>query len=276
MGELVDKNLLHDRLKEILPFQQRLLRALENQERLDEKKILKEYTHYGTILKKYVQDTSRYMYNQIKAQKNILLEGAQGCMLDIDYGTYPYTTSSHTLAGGACIGMGISPRDIDDIIGVVKAYTTRVGEGPLPTELCDKIGERIAEKGHEFGTTTGRRRRCGWLDLVVVGHSCRLNGITHLAITKLDVLDGLKTLKVCTGYVYKGEEVTDFPAILKHLSKCKPLYENLKGWDTVREVKSREDLPSEALDYVNFISHRLGVPIALVSTGPRRDETIVF
>jgi len=276
MGELVDEPVLRERLTQILPLQQRFLDAFDTHTKLDLETIHREYAAYGTTLKKYVRDTSRYIHDLIDNQKNVLLEGAQGCMLDIDFGTYPYTTSSHTIAGGACIGVGISPQKITDIIGVVKAYTTRVGEGPLPTELDDPIGKRIAERGHEFGTTTGRPRRCGWLDLVVVKHSCRLSGITQLAITKLDVLDGLKKLKVCTGYDYQGKHLTDFPAVLSHLEQCTPLYETLAGWDTVRNMKSRDDLPVEALAYVNFISQYVDAPIALVSTGPRRDETILF
>ena len=276
MGELVEEPVLRERLTQILPLQQRFLDAFDAQITLDLEAVLGEYAAYGSTLKRYVRDTSRYIHDLIGDQKNVLLEGAQGCMLDIDFGTYPYTTSSHVIAGGACIGMGIAPQSITDIIGVVKAYTTRVGEGPLPTELDDPIGKRIAERGHEFGTTTGRPRRCGWLDLVVVKHSCRLSGVTQLAITKLDVLDGLKNLKVCTGYDYKGQHLTDFPAVLSHLGECTPLYETLAGWDTVRNMTSRDDLPREAMDYVNFIARYVDAPIALVSTGPRRDETILF
>lgn len=276
MGELIDELVLRERLTQILPLQQRILDAFDVPTQLDLDIILKEYATYGATLKSYVRDTSRYIHDLIKNKKSVLLEGAQGCMLDIDFGTYPYTTSSHVIAGGACIGAGVSPRNITDIIGVVKAYTTRVGKGPLPTELNDSIGKRIAEKGHEFGTTTGRPRRCGWLDLVVVKHSCRLCGTTQLAITKLDVLDGIKKLKVCVGYEYKGKHLTDFPAVLDHLNHSTPIYKTLEGWDSVRNRASCEDLPVEAVDYVNFISQYVDVPIALVSTGPRRDETISF
>ena len=196
-------------------------------------------------------------------------------MLDVEYGTYPYATSSHTIAGGASTGVGIGPKHIDDIIGIVKAYTTRVGEGPLPTELFDEVGKHLSEKGYEIGTTTSRPRRCGWLDLVVVKHSCMISGITKLAITKLDVLDGLKTVKICTGYKLNGKKIDFFPANIKQVTKCKPQYEKFEGWNNI-DINSVKlaDLPENAQTYLSFIEEELKTPIVVVSIGPGRKETI--
>jgi adenylosuccinate synthase len=196
-------------------------------------------------------------------------------MLDVEFGTYPYTTSSHTIAGGSTIGAGIGPGTIDDIIGIVKAYTTRVGEGPLPTELLDKTGEHLQQVGHEFGTTTSRPRRCGWLDLVVVRHSCLISGITKLAITKLDVLNGLPEIKVCTSYSLNGEKIDYFPANIEDVTACQPVYKIFKGWTTMDPASSKfSDLPKEAQTYLQFIEKETDVHIGLVSIGPGRDETI--
>ena len=196
-------------------------------------------------------------------------------MLDVDYGTYPYTTSSHTIAGGSCIGIGIGPQHINEIIGIVKAYTTRVGGGPLPTELLDETGVHLQTKGKEFGATTGRPRRCGWLDLVVVKHSCLISGVNKIAITKLDVLEGLKTIKVCIKYKLDGKEIDYFPASIEDVKKCKPIYKEFKGWDKINTNSNKiTDLPKEAQDYLKFIEKELKIPIAIVSIGPGRKETI--
>ena len=197
-------------------------------------------------------------------------------MLDVDYGTYPYATSSHTIAGGSSIGAGISPKRIDDIIGIVKAYTTRVGEGPLPTELFDSNGEYLQKKGHEFGTTTSRPRRCGWLDLVVVNHSCMISGVTKIALTKLDVLDGLKKLKVCTKYKLNDEEIDFISSNIEDYKKCEPIYTELNGWDEINsDSKSLSDLPKSAQNYIDFIQKNTKTKIFLVSIGPGRSETIL-
>ncbi|MCK4416382.1 MAG: adenylosuccinate synthetase, partial [Thermoplasmatales archaeon] len=207
--------------------------------------------------------------------KNILLEGAQGTMLDVDFGTYPYTTSSHVIAGGSTIGTGIGPKHINEIIGIVKAYTTRVGEGPLPTELFDEMGKYLQQKGHEFGTTTSRPRRCGWLDLVVVRHACMISGITKLAITKLDVLDSLKQVKICTHYQLNGKKIDYFPANIEDVKQCKPIYKEFKGWNEIDKNSSKfSDIPKEAQEYLRFIEKELQVPIAVISIGPGRRETI--
>ena len=196
-------------------------------------------------------------------------------MLDVDFGTYPYTTSSHTIAGGSCIGTGVGPHHIDEIIGIVKAYTTRVGEGPLPTELFDDPSKYLQTNGGEFGATTGRPRRCGWLDLVVLHHSCMISSINKLAITKLDVLDGLKTVKICTKYNLAGEEINYFPANIEDVKKCKPIYKEFKGWNKIsKESNKLSDLPIEAQEYLKFIEKELKIPIVIVSIGPGRKETI--
>ena len=225
--------------------------------------------------RKYVTQTHIELNKAIKQNKNILLEGAQGTMLDVDYGTYPYTTSSHTISGGSCIGAGISPKKINEVIGVVKAYTTRVGEGPLPTELFDKYGKHLQEKGHEFGTTTSRPRRCGWLDLVVVNHSCMISGVTQIALTKLDVLDGLDKIKVCTKYDIDGKKIDYFPSNIADVKKCKPVYEELDVWEKIdKSVSSFSNLPKQAQKYIKFIEKKVGVSVKLVSIGPGRNETI--
>jgi adenylosuccinate synthase len=212
----------------------------------------------------------------MKKGQQILFEGAQGTHLDIDHGTYPFVTSSNTLAGNACCGSGIGPGAITDIIGIVKAYTTRVGAGPFPAELFDEIGDRIQEKGAEFGATTGRRRRCGWLDTVILRNSVRLNGLTGLTITKLDVLGGLESLKICTGYEYKGEILNDFPASLKVLADCQPIFETLPGWsEDISGIKDMNYLPDPVKNYLQRIEELTETPIHIVSVGAERKQTIV-
>jgi len=243
--------------------------------KLDKQEILETYSAYGKRLRKYITTTHLELNHAIKKKKNILLEGAQGTMLDVDFGTYPYTTSSHTIAGGSTSGTGIGPQKIDEIIGIVKAYTTRVGEGPLPTELLDTTGQHLQTVGHEVGTTTSRPRRCGWLDLMVVNHSCMISGVTGLAITKLDVLSKLPELKICTKYKLKGKTIEYFPANINDVAACTPVYQNFKGWDSINpEATSRRDLPKEAQTYLRFIEKTTGVPLRLISIGPGRNETI--
>jgi len=273
--DLIDKETLSKKLDIILMIKQRIFDAYEIDKKLDKKEILKIYTDFGEQLGDFITTTHVELNNAINSGKNILLEGAQGTMLDVEYGTYPFATSSHTVAGGASTGTGISPKHIDDIIGIVKAYTTRVGEGPLPTELFDEVGKHLLEKGHEIGTTTSRPRRCGWLDLVVVRHSCMISGITKLAITKLDVLDGLKTVKICTGYQLNGKKIDFFPANIEQVAKCKPFYEEFEGWDKINTNSAKiVDLPENAQTYLKFIESKLKTPIAIVSIGPGRKETI--
>jgi adenylosuccinate synthase len=273
--DIINKNTLSQKLDTILPIKQRIFDSYEIDVKLDKKEILEKYSKFGEVLKKYIVPTHIELNKAIKSGKNILLEGAQGTMLDVDFGTYPYTTSSNTVAGGSAIGAGLGPRCIDDIIGIVKAYTTRVGEGPLPTELFDETGKHLQQKGHEFGTTTNRPRRCGWLDLVVVKHSCMISGITKLAITKLDVLDGLKTVKICTSYLLDGKKIDFFSADIEEVKKCKPVYKEFKGWNAIDKTSTKiSDLPKEAQVYLKFIEQELQIPIAIVSIGPGRKETI--
>jgi adenylosuccinate synthase len=273
--DLTDKEALQVLLKRILPLKQKLIDIYGMQTKLNEKEILETYHSYGKRLQQYVTTTHIELNRAIHQKKNILLEGAQGTMLDVEFGTYPYTTSSNTIAGGSTIGSGIGPRAIDEIIGIVKAYTTRVGEGPLPTELFDATGEHLQQVGHEFGTTTSRPRRCGWLDLVVVKHSCLISGITKIALTKLDVLNGLPKLNVCTHYHLNGKTIDYIPANIQDVSDCTPVYQTFPGWGSINPTSTTfTDLPKEAQTYVRFIEKYTGVPVRLISIGPGRSETI--
>ena len=273
--DLINIDTLSKKLDDIIPIKQKLFSIYNIDLKLNKKEILEKYMEYGKFLKDYIVPTQITINKAIESGKNILLEGAQGTMLDVDYGTYPFTTSSHTIAGGSCIGAGVGPHQIGDIIGIVKAYTTRVGEGPLPTELFDKTGKYLQTKGGEFGATTGRPRRCGWLDLVVVNHSCTVSGINKLAITKLDVLGDLKTIKVCVKYNLNDKEIDYFPADINEVKECIPIYKELKGWDDIKtNPKKITDLPKETQEYLKFIEKYLKIPIALVSIGPGRKETI--
>ena len=274
-ADLTDKETLSQLLDRILPIKQKIIDIYDIDIKLDKNEILEKYYNFGKQLKKFITNTHILLNESIKKDENILLEGAQGTMLDVDFGTYPYTTSSHVIAGGSAIGTGIGPKHIDRIIGIVKAYTTRVGEGPLPTELLDEIGEQLQKYGREFGTTTSRPRRCGWLDLVVVRHACILSGISKLAITKLDVLNNLKKVKICTHYKLNNKKIDFFPSKIEDVKHCKPIYEEFKGWTTInRKAKNFIDLPKEAQKYLKFIENKLETPIAIVSIGPGRKETI--
>ncbi len=273
--DLTNIDTLSKKLDDIIPIKQKIFSLYNIDIKLNKKEILGKYIEYGKCLKDNIVSTQITINNAIASGKNILFEGAQGTMLDVDFGTYPYTTSSHTIAGGLCIGTGVGPHHIDDIIGIVKAYTTRVGEGPLPTELLDKTGEYLQTKGGEFGATTGRPRRCGWLDLVVVNHSCTLSSVNKLAITKLDVLEGLKTIKLCVKYNIKGKEIDYFPADINMVKECTPIYKEFKGWENIKtNSKKITDFPKEAQEYLKFIEKHLKIPIALISIGPGRKETI--
>ena len=237
--------------------------------------IYDEYMGYAEKLKEHVADTDIIIDNTIAEGGNILLEGAQGTLLDIDHGTYPYVTSSNATAGGACTGLGIGPTKISKVLGVVKAYTTRVGAGPFPTEIKDPLGDAIRERGGEYGATTGRPRRCGWLDMVILRHSARINGLTGIAITKLDILDGLETIKICTSYKHNGKTYKEFPKELNIFQECEPVYEETKGWkESTIGIKDFEKLPDAAKAYVKKIENMLGVEAHIISTGQRRDELI--
>lgn len=274
--DLLNKEVFYEKLKTNLEVKNRLIREIYEDEEMNFDEIYNTYIEYAEKLKDFITDTSVVLYDNIKEGKKVLFEGAQGTLLDIDYGTYPYVTSSHPIAGGVCIGSGIGPTMIDRVVGVCKAYTTRVGKGPFPTELFDEIGDYIREKGFEYGTTTGRARRCGWLDLVILKYAARISGLTSLAITKIDTLAGLEKIKVCTGYEFEGRVIENFPASLEDLAKCKPIYEDFDGWDeSIQRAKTYEDLPENAKKYLEFIEEYTGVRISIVSVGPERENTIV-
>ncbi len=278
MGDLVDEETLRERLEFIIPLKNGIFEAYGMEERLSVDEVFEEYSQYGKYLKDMVRDTVAMLHGSM--DREILLEGAQGAMLDVDFGTYPYTTSSHTIGGGASAGSGIPPNAIDEIIGVVKAYTTRVGMGPFPTEQDNKIGEHLGRKGHEFGTTTGRSRRCGWLDLVVVKHALRISGANGIVITKIDVLEGLEKVKVARAYEIDGKRVDRFPASMKDIAKIKPIYRDFEGWTVENgewERAKKEGisaLPKTLKEYLAFIEKETGVKIRMVSYGPAREETV--
>lgn len=243
-------------------------------EPLDGEAIYAEYLAYGERLRPYVKDTSVVIYEQIKNKKKVLFEGAQGMLLDIDYGTYPFVTSSNTTAGGVASGSGIGPNMIEKAIGVTKAYTTRVGKGPFPTELENEVGDWIREKGFEYGTTTGRSRRCGWLDLVIVKTAMRVSGLTSLVLTKIDTLAGLEKIKVCVGYKLNGEVIDYVPASLEDLALCEPLYEEFDGWDdSVQEATCYEEMHPNARTYIERIEELVGIKVSIISVGPKRSQT---
>ncbi len=277
MIDLVDPEEFAGLLKRNTEGKNRLLTSVYGAEPFDYEAMLKSYSEYGRVLKKYLADTSILINRAIKEGKSVLFEGAQGTLLDLDHGTYPYVTSSHPVAGAACIGAGIGPTKIDRVVGVAKAYTTRVGEGPFPTELSDETGDYIRRRGGEFGTTTGRPRRCGWFDGVVVRYAGRVNGLDYLALTKLDVLTGLEKVKICTGYCYRGEIIEEFPASLKVLKECRPVYDELPGWqEDISGARKLSDLPANARKYLERVSEVTGVPVALVGVGSGRSQTIVL
>ena len=274
--ELLDTEDFDETVQSILKEKNFYLKHCLFAETLDAESIIDQYKAFGQRLAPHVVNISIVMNQAIKENKQILFEGAQGTHLDIDHGTYPFVTSSNTVSGNACCGAGIGPKEITGVVGIVKAYTTRVGSGPFPTELFDETGDKIQATGAEFGATTGRRRRCGWLDTVLLRNAVRLNGLTGLVITKLDVLGGLKQLKICTGYKYNGEIVADFPASLKILGSCKPVYDVLPGWqEDISGIRKFKDLPENAKKYLDRIEKLTETPIDIVSVGPGREETII-
>jgi len=274
--DLLDPQEFREKVNTILDEKNFYLKHYLSADTLDGAQIIDQYEGYAKRLAPYVANISILIERAIKNGQQILFEGAQGTHLDIDHGTYPFVTSSNTVAGNACCGAGIGPGAITDVIGIVKAYTTRVGSGPFPAELFDEIGDRIQKKGAEFGATTGRRRRCGWLDTVILKNAVRLNGLTGLAVTKLDVLSGLEILKICVGYRYKNEIIDDFPASLKILSDCEPIYETLPGWtEDISDAKTMDDLPENVKNYLGRIEELTETPIHIVSVGAERTQTLV-
>ena len=274
--DLMNKETFAKKLKFNVELKNKLLKKLYNHEGVNYDELLKEYLEYADRLRPYVADTTTILNKAIKEKKNILFEGAQATMLDLDHGTYPFVTSSYPVAGGACTGSGIGPRKIDNVIGVVKAYSTRVGEGPFPSELFDDVGQLIRDRGGEYGTVTGRARRCGWLDACVVKYASYVNGLDSIAITRLDILDELDKLKICVAYKYNGEILEGYPADLEVLSKAEPVYEEFEGWKTsTRDIREYDKLPENAKKYLKRLSEVIETDISIVSVGAGRDETII-
>jgi len=275
--DLMDEQVIDEKLAAILPEKNFLLEKFLDAPTVDAEEIAQEYKQYARRLAPHIINVSVYVSQAIKAGKQVLFEGAQGTHLDIDHGTYPFVTSSNTVSGNACCGTGVGPKCIGGVMGVVKAYTTRVGAGPFPSELFDKTGEYLQSKGAEFGATTGRRRRCGWLDMVILNNAVRLNGLTGMAITKLDVLGGLDRIEICTAYRHKGRVMDTFPASLKVLAECEPVYETAAGWsEDISGIDRYDKLPDPVKRYLARIEELAGVPIQIISVGPQRDQTIVM
>ena len=273
--DLLDRDVLRTKLKQSIEEKNAILKSIYGAEELNVEAIIEEYIEFDQQIDPYVTDTSLYLNTALADGKHVLAEGAQGSLLDVDFGTYPFVTSSHPTAGGACTGLGIPPTAVNRVIGIVKAYSTRVGNGPFPTELEDENGQRLRDVGNEYGATTGRPRRCGWLDLVALRYTSMINGFTDLAITKLDVLTGLDELKVCTAYRYDDKDITRFPAEVQTLEKMEPVYETLPGWsEDITGASQFADLPETAQHYLQYIADVMGVGISMISTGPKRSQTI--
>lgn len=272
--DLLNKKALEEKIRKNLEEKNNLLKKVYEKDELNVEEIIHQYLEFDKKIDKYIKDVPSYLNNAITKGKSILLEGAQGALLDVDHGTYPFVTSSSPTSGGACTGTGIPPNKIDNVIGIVKAYTTRVGYGPFPTELLDADGEKLRKIGVEFGATTGRPRRCGWFDAFLVNYSVMINGIDEVAITKLDVLSDFSEIKVCTGYKLNGKLLKSFPTDFERLQIITPVYETLKGWKKdISNCRSFADLPTQTKEYLDFISKQAGMKIKIVSVGPKRDQT---
>jgi adenylosuccinate synthase len=276
MADLLDERLFREKLEFNLAYKNRLLREFYDAETFSVEAILNQYLRYAGWLAPYITDTALLLHKWIESGYSVLFEGAQATMLDIDHGTYPYITSSSTTAGGAATGTGVPPTKIHGVLGVAKAYSTRVGEGPFPTEMTGKMAETIRARGNEYGATTGRPRRCGWFDGVVMRYAVRINGFDTVALTKLDVLDQCETVKVCTGYRWRGDVITDFPEEETAMAELEPVYEEISGWmSSTAGARNESDLPAKARRYLERLEELIGVPFCLISTGAQRDETIL-
>ena len=274
--DLLDRDILKEKLLKNIQAKNRLLKHIYDEKELDPNKIINEYLEFDRKMDEFITDTSLYINHAIKDVKKILLEGAQGTLLDIDFGTYPYVTSSHPISGGACIGVGMGPTKVDKVLGVMKAYVTRVGFGPFPTEFDEEFGNYIRNIGSEYGATTGRPRRCGWLDIVIARYAARVNGIDKFAITKLDVLDVLDTIKICTHYRYKEKVIEHFPSENNILNSAEPVYQELPGWRTsTQKCRTLNDLPDNARRYIEKIEELTEVPVEIISVGSDRQNTIL-
>jgi len=273
--DMLDEGDFAARVREAVQAKNRLLEGVYGLEPLEPDEVAREYREYARRLAPYVTDVSLLVHQALREGKAVLCEGAQGTLLDIDHGTYPYVTSSSPVAGGALTGLGIGPRWVERIIGVAKAYTTRVGGGPFPTELTDEVGDRLVEVGHEYGTTTGRRRRTGWLDAVILRYAVRVNGLTELALTKLDVLTGINPLRICVAYRCDGRQLEHFPLSTEQLARCEPVYEELPGWDEdITSVRTFAELPLATQRYVERIEELTGVRVGIISVGPEREQVL--
>ena len=274
--DLLDRTVFEEKLRANIEEKNTVLKKIYDQEELDINSIIGEYLDFDIKIDPYIKDTTLFLNQAIAEGKSVLMEGAQGALLDVDHGTYPFVTSSNPTSGGACTGLGVPPTKIDSVIGVVKAYTTRVGNGPFPTELHDEMGENLRKVGAEFGATTGRPRRCGWLDGVALQYSVMINGIDTIALTKLDVLDGIASIGICTGYEVDGKMLRSFPANVEDLAKVKPHYEFFEGWNSsLAGIKSYDDLPKQAQDYIAAIEKIAGAKVGIVSLSPDRADTII-
>lgn len=274
VADLLDRNVFEEKLRQNLELKNRLFEKFYEVEGLKFEDIFEEFYGYGQEIAKYVTDTSKVLNDVLDEGGRVLFEGAQGVMLDVDHGTYPFVTSSNPVAGGVTTGTGIGPSHVSRVVGVCKAYTSRVGDGPFPTELFDEVGQQIREVGREYGTTTGRPRRVGWFDSVVVRHSRRVSGITDLALNSIDVLSGLDTVKICTAYKYNGEIITEYPASLNVIEACEPVYEELPGWpEDITGIRTLEELPENARNYVERIVELTGINLMTFSVGPAREQT---
>jgi len=272
--DLLDRKVFEKKLRANIEEKNTLLKKIYNHSELNVNEIVEEYLEFDRMIDPYIKDVPTLLSQAVKDGKSILLEGAQGALLDVDHGTYPFVTSSNPTVGGACTGTGLPPNKITDIMGIVKAYTTRVGEGPFPTELLDSDGEKLRKTGAEFGATTGRPRRCGWFDAFLLKYSTLINGYDSVAITKLDVLDEFEKIKICVGYEINGKRLKSFPTDFERLSQVTPIYEQLDGWKcSTRDVSSYESLPPKTKDYLAFISKEIGTQISIVSVGPKRHQT---
>ncbi|KNY28569.1 adenylosuccinate synthase [Pseudobacteroides cellulosolvens] len=276
MCDLIDEKIFREKVKSNLDIKNLIIEKVYGGEKLDADKITEEYLEYANILRKQITDTNAFLFDAIKSGKNILFEGAQATFLDLDFGTYPYVTSSNPVAGGVCVGAGIGPTYINDVYGVLKAYTSRVGAGPFPTEQDNEIGDTIRELGFEYGTTTGRPRRCGWLDLVMIRYAARVNGLTALAINHVDTIGKLEKIKLCTSYKKDGVITNHFPASLEELSKCEPVYEEFDGWnEDISDIRDFNSLPANAKKYLSRIEELVEVKVKLIGVGNKRTNTIV-
>ncbi len=275
MVDFLNRDILKAKIEQAVAEKNAILHGVYGAPQLDAEQMVEEYIALDTELAPYIADTAHYLSQALADGKQVMAEGAQGSLLDIDFGTYPYVTSSSPTVGGCCTGLGIAPTHINRVIGIVKAYCTRVGNGPFPTELLDDIGAQLQEVGHEFGATTGRPRRCGWLDLVALKYSAMINGLTELVITKLDVMSGLDEIKICTSYRYDGKETTQFPNNARTLEDVEPVYITMPGWkEDIVGIDRFEDLPAAAQSYLQFVANQAGVDISMISTGPKRSQTI--